>query len=39
MVDYDHLVLFCDLTVVQLLELGERKSAALLPQRHKPQIR
>ena len=39
MVDYDHSVLFCDLDVVQLLELGERKPAAFLPQRHKLQIR
>ena len=35
MVDYDHSILFCDLGVTQLLELGERKPAATLPQRHK----
>ena len=39
MIDYDHVILFCDLDVAQLLELGERKPAALLPQRHKSQIR
>ena len=39
MVDYDHSVLFCDLDVAQLLELGARKPAADLPQRHKPQMR
>ena len=33
MVDYGHSVLFCHMDVVQLLELGERKTAALLPQR------
>jgi hypothetical protein len=38
-VDYDHSVLFRNLDVVQLLELGERKPAVLLPQRHKSQIR
>ena len=32
-------ILFCDLDVAQLLELGERKPAATLPQRHKSQIR
>ena len=35
MVDYDHSILFCDLDVTQLLELGERKPAVTLPQRHK----
>ena len=39
MIDYDHSILFCDLDVTQLLELGERKPAAMLPQRHKSQIR
>ena len=39
MLDYDQTILFCDLDVTQLLELAERKLAALLPQRHKPQIR
>ena len=39
MIDYDHSILFCDLDVKQLLELGERKQAATLPQRHKSQIR
>ena len=39
MIDYDHAVLFCDLDVVQLLELSERKPVAILPQRHKSQIR
>ena len=39
MVDYDHSILFCDLDVTQLLELGERKPAATLPQWHKSQIR
>ena len=39
MIDYDHSILFCDLDVAQLLELGERKPAATLPQRHKSQIR
>ena len=39
MVDYDHSILFCDLDVTQLLELGARKPAATLPQRHKSQIR
>ena len=39
MVDYDHSVLFCDLDVTQLLELGARKPAPDLPQRHKSQIR
>ena len=39
MVDYDHSILFCDLDVTQLLELGARKTAEDLPQRHKPQIR
>ena len=39
MVDYDHSVLFCDLDVTQLLELGARKTAEDLPQRHKSQIR
>ena len=37
MVGYDHSILFCDLDVAQLLELGERKPAAT--QRHKSQIR
>ena len=39
MVDYDHSILFCDLDVTRLLELGARKPAATLPQRHKSQIR
>ena len=39
MIDYDHSVLFCDLDVTQLLELGTRKPAPDLPQRHKSQIR
>ena len=39
MIDYDLSILFCDLDVTQLLELGERKPAAMLPQRHKLQIR
>ena len=39
MVDYDHSILFCDLDVTQLLELGEREPAAMLPRRHKPQLR
>ena len=39
MIDYVHSILFCDLDVKQLLELGERKPAATLPQRHKSQIR
>ena len=39
MIDSDHPTLFCDLDVTQLLELGERKPAATLPQRHKSQIR
>ena len=39
MIDYDHSILFCDLDVTQPLELGERKPAAALPQRHKSQIR
>ena len=39
MVDYDHSIPFCDLDVTQLLELGARKPAVDLPQRHKSQIR
>ena len=39
MVDYDHSILFCDMDVTQLLELGARKPAVDLPQRHKSQIR
>ena len=39
MVDYDHSILFCDLDVTQLLELGARKPAVDLLQRHKSQIR
>ena len=39
MVDYDHSILFCDLDVAQLLELGARKPPEDLPQRHKPQMR
>ena len=39
MISYEHATLFCDLDVTQLLELGERKPAGLLPQRHKSQIR
>jgi hypothetical protein len=38
MIDYDHSILFCDLDVTQLLELGTRKPAPDLPQRHKSQI-
>ena len=39
MIDYDHSILFCDLDVTQLLELGTRKPASDLAQRHKSQIR
>jgi hypothetical protein len=39
MIDFDHAVMFCDLGVIQLLELGERKPSATLPQRFKSQIR
>ena len=39
MVDYDHSIIFCDLDVTLLLELGERNPAATLPQRHKSRIR
>ena len=39
MVDYDHSILFCDLDVTQLLELGTRTMPEDLPQRHKSQIR
>ena len=39
MVDYDHSILFCDLDVVQLLELGARAEPEDLQQRHKSQIR
>ena len=35
MIDFDHAVMFCDLDVIQLLELGERKPSATLPQRFK----
>ena len=31
MINYDHAILFCDLDVTQLHELGERKPAAPLP--------
>ena len=37
MVDYDHSILFCDLDVTQLLELGTRTMPEDLPQRHKSQ--
>ena len=39
MIGYAHSILIYDLDVTQLLELGERKLAATLPQRHKSQIR
>ena len=38
MIGFDHAIMLCDLSVVRLLELGERKPIAALPQRHKPQV-